>query len=75
MVCIEVVEIVTEYFERSLSDSEQRRLEGHLEICRGCEAYVAQMRQTVAALGGLGKPAAPADMDALLAAFRARHPG
>ena len=75
MVCIEVVEVVTDYLERRLSDDERRRLEAHLEICAGCEVYVAQMRQTVTALRGLAEPAAPADLDALLAAFQARHPG
>ena len=73
MHCVEVVEVVTDYLERRLSAAECARLEEHLAGCAGCEAYVAQMRQTVAALGRLIRPAPPADLDDLLAAFRARH--
>jgi anti-sigma factor RsiW len=73
--CIEVVEIVTDYLERALSPAETRRLEEHLELCPGCLAYVAQMRQTIAVLGRLDRPAAPAAFDDLLVAFRERHAG
>jgi anti-sigma factor RsiW len=75
MVCIEVVEVVTAYLERAMSDTERVRLEAHLEVCRGCDAYVAQMRTTIAGLRDLGEAVAPADLDSLLAAFRARRDG
>jgi hypothetical protein len=75
MHCIEVVEIVTDYFERALSETERIRLESHVEICEGCEAYLEQMRRTIAALRGLDAPTRPPDLDTLLAAFRARHAG
>ena len=75
MHCVEVVEVVTDFLERRLSEAERARLEAHLADCGGCDAYVAQMRQTIGALGELGAAAAPADLDGLLAAFRKRHQG
>lgn len=71
--CIEVVELVTDYLERQLSDYEVAVLEGHLAKCPNCSAYVEQMRQTISALGALPPLAAePPDFDELLATFRAR---
>jgi anti-sigma factor RsiW len=67
--CSELVELVTEYLE-ALSDDERTRVELHLVSCRGCDAYVAQMRQTVGAVAVTRDDAPdPAAMDALLAAF------
>jgi len=74
MDCIEVVEVVTDYLERRLSEPERELLERHLALCEGCEVYFVQMRQTVTALGGLADHAPPADLDGLLAAYRERHP-
>jgi anti-sigma factor RsiW len=72
--CNEVVEIVTEYLERTLAAEERARLEAHLETCEGCETYVTQMRQTVAALRDLDSAEEPRELDSLLAEFRARRP-
>ena len=73
MDCIEVVEVVSDYLERALTEDEARRLEAHLAECADCETYVAQMRTTIAALRGLAEPAGePAGLDELLAAFRRR---
>ncbi len=72
--CVQVVEIVTDYLERTLSEEEVAALEAHLELCEGCDAYVEQMRQTIAGLGALPEPSGgPADLDALLSAFREHH--
>ena len=75
MACIEVVEVVSDYLERSLGVEESVRLEAHLVICEGCDAYVAQMRATVAALGRLdaGAQASP-NLESVLAAFRSGRP-
>ena len=73
MTCIEVVEVVSDYLERSLGAEERVRLEAHLVICEGCDAYVAQMRATVAALGRLDAGERPSrDLEAILEAFRSR---
>jgi anti-sigma factor RsiW len=72
--CQELVEIVSDYLERALSQDEARRLEAHLVECEGCEAYVAQMQQTVTALRAVHGEAVEVDTEILLAAFRARAP-
>lgn len=74
--CDEVVEIVTDYLERTLAEADRLRLEAHLAGCEGCEVYVAQMRQTVVALRRIGgDDGAPRGLDTLLEAFRRNSPG
>ena len=69
--CIEVVELVSDYFEGALSAHEVELFEQHLNFCEGCESYVHQMRTTLSTVGRMGEDAVPADMrDRLLAAFR-----
>ena len=71
LTCRELVELVAEYLEGTLPSAERRRFEAHLAGCRGCRAYVDQMRQTVAALGRLTEAdVAPDAEDALRRAFR-----
>jgi anti-sigma factor RsiW len=50
IVCNELVEVVTDYLEGELSPAAHSRVEEHLVICGGCQAYVEQMRRTVEAL-------------------------
>jgi anti-sigma factor RsiW len=48
--------------------------EAHLALCDGCDAYVDQMRQTLAALGRLpDESLSPQARDGLLAAFADWH--
>jgi anti-sigma factor RsiW len=71
MSCKELVEVVTDYLEGTLPDRDRVRLEAHLAECPYCEEYVAQMRQTIEALGE--RPAEPLDPSReaeLLEAFR-----
>ena len=71
MTCRELIQVVTDYLEGVLPDADRVRLEVHLRGCPYCDEYVAQMRQTIEALGGL--PSEPLDagtQDALLQAFR-----
>lgn len=55
--CQEVVELVTDYLEGALTPDLRARLDAHLEACRNCAAYLAQMRTMVRALGRLAAPA------------------
>jgi anti-sigma factor RsiW len=69
--CQELVELVTAYFDDSLSRRDRRRFERHISGCEGCSAYVEQMRLVIEATGRLTED----DIDAaareeLLAAFR-----
>ena len=69
--CNEVVEIVTDYLEGAMSDSDRTRFELHLVACEPCEVYLAQMRETIRSVGRLApEDADPRGMDALLHAFR-----
>lgn len=47
------MELVTEYLEGALPESERVRLEEHLAACRSCRTYLDQMRQVVRMLGRL----------------------
>jgi len=51
MTCKELVELVTEYLEGSLSEEFRVRIESHLSGCEGCTNYVEQMRQTIQLTG------------------------
>jgi len=53
MTCKEVVELVTDYIEGTLSDDIRMRIEHHLMGCEGCTNYVEQMRQTIQLTGRL----------------------
>jgi anti-sigma factor RsiW len=53
MSCRELVEVVTDYLEGKLPERDRVRLEAHLAECPYCEEYIAQMRETIAALGEL----------------------
>ena len=71
LACVEVVELVTEYLEDALPDARRTDIEIHLVACRGCEAYVEQMRRTVDVVATAADDASgPAAGDALLDAFR-----
>jgi anti-sigma factor RsiW len=69
--CQELVELVTAYFEGSLSRRDRRRFEAHISGCDHCSAYVEQMRETIEATGRLTEEDLdPRARDELLAAFR-----
>ncbi len=51
LTCIEIVELVTDYLEGSLSEADRSRVEEHLNGCDGCTNYVEQMRTTIAIVG------------------------
>ncbi len=71
MGCEELVELVTAYLDGALSAQDAERFESHLAECDGCEMYVEQFRETVAALGHLPPESlTPASERSLLSAFR-----
>ena len=53
LVCQQVVELITEYLEGTLSRSDRRRFEAHLRGCPHCTTYLEQMRATIRATGTL----------------------
>ncbi len=71
LVCREFVELVTDYLEGRLSDTDRARFEAHLAECDGCDGYLEDMRRMVNSLHILPEPPADqATQAALLAAFR-----
>jgi anti-sigma factor RsiW len=71
LTCQELVEIVTDYLEGSMSAAERERFDAHLKTCRGCTHYLEQMRQTIAVVGTLTEDIAPVEArDGLLEIFR-----
>jgi anti-sigma factor RsiW len=53
LVCKELVELVTDYLEGSLSRRDRRRFEKHIAGCSNCTEYVAQFRETIRLTGTL----------------------
>jgi anti-sigma factor RsiW len=73
--CQDVVEVVTDYLEGRLPAGEAERLEAHLRLCAGCEAYVAQIR-IVLRLGGASRDREIAGLvQHLVPAFRSYRRG
>jgi anti-sigma factor RsiW len=71
MACIELVELVTEFLEGTLSPEDRRRFEDHVAVCKGCAAYVQQMRKTIEASSALKDEGPSGEAQAsVLRAFR-----
>jgi len=71
MRCREVVELMTDYLEGTLSSADRVRFEEHLAGCDGCRAYLEQMRRTRQVLGRLSDERVPEPVKAeLLRAFK-----
>ena len=47
MKCREIVELMTDYLEGALSESDRRRFEAHMTGCDGCTEYLDQLRTTL----------------------------
>jgi anti-sigma factor RsiW len=71
LACQELVELVTAYFDGSLSRTDRRRFRRHIEGCDNCSAYVEQLRLMIEASGRLTEDDIdPAAREELLDAFR-----
>jgi anti-sigma factor RsiW len=69
--CQEMVELVTDYLEDSLSWRDRRRFEAHLSGCDHCTEFLQQMRTTVALTGSLaGDDLSPVRQSEMLVLFR-----
>jgi anti-sigma factor RsiW len=63
--CIEVVGLVTAYLDGEVDQGQRRRVDAHLQECRGCQAAIGQFR-TVIRLAGRLTAADVADVDPLI---------
>lgn len=71
MSCQELVELVTDYVEGRLPESDLARFDPHIEACDHCVTYLEQIRLTIAISGTLTEETLPPGAaDALLAEFR-----
>lgn len=70
LTCAELVELITDYLEGALDRDTEARFVLHATSCPGCEAYLAQFRATISALGTLPPETLDDDVrDQLLTAF------
>ena len=51
--CIEFVSVVTEYLDGEANEEDRRRIDKHLEHCRGCQAALAQFQSVISLAGRL----------------------
>src|SRR5438552_132100 len=71
LTCKELTELITDYLEERLSQTDRIRFEQHLSVCPGCVAYVDQMRVTIQAMGSKPPLKTPSSIEeSLLEAFR-----
>jgi anti-sigma factor RsiW len=62
LACREMVQLVTDYLEGALSLDDRTRFEQHLVFCKGCAAYVRQMREMLRIAGSIEPSALPYDI-------------
>jgi anti-sigma factor RsiW len=53
LVCQQMVELITDYLENTLSRAQRRRFDAHLAGCEHCTEYLDQMRATIRVTGRL----------------------
>lgn len=71
MTCKELVEVITDYIEGTMSAQDRERFEEHLGRCPYCVEYLEQMRDTIHTLGELREGLIPPEARAaLLESFR-----
>lgn len=73
--CSDLVELVTDYLEGVLEEPLRAEVEAHLALCDGCEAYLDQLRSTIAVLGYVPvESIRPEARVELMSAFRTVYP-
>jgi anti-sigma factor RsiW len=69
--CRQIVELMTDYLEGTLPESDRRRFEAHLTRCDGCTEYLEQLRTTMKLAATSADQPIPAELETeLLRAFR-----
>jgi len=68
--CRELVELVTDYLDGTLSRRDRARFDAHVAACANCTQYVEQFRETIRLTGTLSESdVSPEAAEALLAQF------
>lgn len=69
--CQQLVAALTGYLEGAMDAQQRADIERHIAVCRGCTAYVEQMRDTIALVGRLAEDAPATEQSTeLLKLFR-----
>jgi anti-sigma factor RsiW len=72
LTCRQLVELVTDYLDGSLSRRDRARFDAHIAACGNCTQYVEQFRETIRLTGTLRETdVSPEAEEALLAQFEA----
>jgi anti-sigma factor RsiW len=66
LTCRELVELVTEYLDGTLSRRDRARFEAHIAACANCTEYVEQFRETIRLTGSLTESDVPPEAAAAL---------
>jgi anti-sigma factor RsiW len=66
LLCRELVELVTEYLEGTLSRRDRARFDAHIARCPNCTEYLAQFRETLRLTGTLRTSDIPPEAEAAL---------
>jgi anti-sigma factor RsiW len=75
LTCQEIVELVTDYVEGTMTAELRAAFEVHLARCDGCTQYLEQMETTIRVAGAIEPEALSPEFRAgLLAAFREFSP-
>jgi anti-sigma factor RsiW len=76
LTCRELVELVTEYLDGTLSRRDRVRFDRHIDGCPNCTAYLEQFRETIRLTGTLRvEDVDPAARAELLETFRSWKDG
>lgn len=70
--CADSIELVTDYLDAALSESDLDDFETHLSLCEGCQVFLDQIRKTITLTSQSRQTTVelePSDMDQLLAAL------
>jgi anti-sigma factor RsiW len=71
MACKELVEVITDYLEGTLSERDRTRFDAHILTCAPCREYVAEMRITLQLTGRITVDSISSRArDELLSAYR-----
>jgi anti-sigma factor RsiW len=68
LTCRELVELVTEYLEGSLSRRDRARFDAHIAGCTNCTRYLEQFRETIRLTGTLRESDVSPEAEATLLA-------
>lgn len=71
LTCRELVEVITDFVEGAMSDTDRARFDRHLDECTGCRAVMSQFRSTIEVTGRLTEDqVSEAQLDAMREVFR-----